>query len=247
MDYADIRLLHGDQGQGKSCTSVALPTDEYYSRLTGVIAPNGQRFRARPLNPYEINAFEDRGLVYNLLKHVCIYRGTSGDESKIISLPNDWIVVSPLKIFANFHFYGIRYAPITGNKIIEYINTDTFNEAWIILDESVEVDKQDTMTREGKMTQKFGAQVAKRDAHLIINSQYLNMIQGRFAMFATTRVQCSYDRDTKIITLDVNEKSPTMQSTSYYAPPYWKFYKRGEIVKVSQDKIDKILSKREGN
>jgi len=240
MDYADIRLLSGEQGAGKSSTSVALPVDDYYEKLTGVVSSYGEYVKARSLNEDEESELESQGIAYDQFKHVRIF-SDDGKESKVVSIPSNFMVVSPVKIFANFTLYGIRYVPIDGARIIEYMNTDLMRDAWVILDESIIVDKQDTMTREGKMTQKFGAQVAKRDVRLIINSQYLNMVQGRYALFATTRVECSYDSNTHRITLDVNKNSPEMVSTSYYAPPYWRFYKRKEVIKVPQGKIDKAL------
>jgi len=242
MDFADIRLLHGDQGQGKSVTSVALPVDDYYANMNAVVSPAGEIINARALNEEEQDELEYRGVAYDQFKHIRIYSGV-GSESKLISLPSNFTVRSPVKVFANFMLYGIRFVPINGARIIEYINDDVlFRDAWVLLDESVDVDRHDTMTKEGKMTGKFGAQVAKRDLHLVINSQYLHMIQGRYTLFATTRVLCAYDTDTKIVTLDVNQNSPMMQSVDYYAPPYFRFYKRGEVIKVSQTKIDKILT-----
>lgn len=245
MDFADIRLLYGDQGQGKSVTSVALPIDEYYEKLTGIVSPQGEYLKARSLNDEEREEIEyrkpDVDLEKEPYKYVRVYSGI-GNESKVVTLPYDFIVVSPVKIFANFTFYGVPYVHIDGVMIIEYMNSDLFRNAWVVLDESVEVDKQDTMTREGKLTQKFGAQVAKRDVHMIINSQQLTMIQSRFALFATTRIGCSYDGNTYMVSLDVNRNSPVMQSFSYYSPPYWKHYRREELVKVSQGKIDRTLA-----
>ena len=244
MDFADIRILHGDQGQGKSVTSVALVVDEYYDKMQSVVSPDGEIFKARALNDDEINWMEEREIFYDNLKHVRIFAGEAKDDrSKVISLPPNWTVLSPLKVFANFMLYGIKFVPINGNRIIEYINDDNFfRDAWCILDESTEVDKHDTMTREGKMSQMFGAQVAKRDLHLIINSQYTNMVQSRYVTFSTTRVLCSCDPDTKIVSLDVNVNSPMMVSTDYYCVPYWRFYKRGEVIKIAQERIDKVLS-----
>ena len=244
MDFADIRTLNGDQGHGKSVTAVALPVDDYYANLNQVVSPEGELFRARALNEDEQYLFEERGLYYDPLRHVRIFAGEAKDDrSKIITLPLNWTVLSPVKIFANFHFYGIKFVLIDAYSLIEYMNEDNFfRDAWVILDESVQVDKQDTMTREGKLTQKFGAQVAKRDLHFVICVQYQHMLQSRMALFATTKVLCSYDSDTGIVSLDVNDNSPMMVSTDYYSIPYRRFYKRGEVIKVSQKKIDQILS-----
>ena len=113
---------------------------------------------------------------------------------------------------------------------------------WVLLSESVLVDKRDTMTSVGKFMVWFGAECRKRHLRMVIDSQYPSMVQSRFHLFATTRVECSYDEDTTIVTLDVNKNSPMMSSTSYVSFPYRRFFKTDEHMNIPQGKIDKALA-----
>ena len=245
MNEADVRIITGEQGAGKSTTAVALVVDDYHDNITGIIHPNGIRLRASTLKEDDLSYVEDKiyikdtSIPYNSHKHIKIY--SPNNESKIIEKPQGFIIESSVKVFANFKFYGIRHMIVDLVTIIENMNTELFRNAWIVLDESFMTDKRDTMTRVGKMMAWFGAQARRRNLHLVIVAQYLNMVQSRFNLFAKTRVICSFDEYTRMIDIDVNESSEVMQSTSFYAPEYWKYFKHDDLVKVPQYRIDKTL------
>ena len=241
MDEADVRLIVGEQGSGKTTTGVALPVDDYYANVDAVISPNGERISAATLTSEEQEELEAGGVIYDPFHHVKIFNDDNS-ESKIIKLPDDFMIASSVKIFSNFTFYGVRYVPADLIRILEYVNSDFMTNAWIIMDESIMTDKRETMTVVGKLMSWFGAQARRRNLHMVVISQYLNMIQSRFNLFAKTRVLCTYDKETRMVNLEVNNKSPVMQSTSYYAPNYWAFFKHDEIVRIPQGKIDKAIA-----
>jgi hypothetical protein len=241
VSQADTRAIFGDQGQGKTCASVAIVVDDCYSKLTGIIKPDtGEYYKARPLNDEEKKSLRAKSVRYNPLKHIRIFSNTD-NSSKIISKPDGWMIDSPVKVFSNFHFYGIRFWYVNAETVIENVNNDTITNAWLVLDEGFLTDKHESMTKVTKVVEKFGAQGRRRKLHTIIIAQYADMIQSRWNRFATTRIQCSYDKFTHTIDLEVNRNSDFMQSTSFYAPNYWKFYRHDEIVKQAQYNVDKVM------
>jgi hypothetical protein len=239
---ADLRAIFGSQGGGKTCLATALVVDDCYANLTGIInLTTGEYRKARPLNEEEARALIKKGVRYHPLKHIRVY-SPDGVSSKIVVKPDGWVIDSPIKVFANYHFYGIRFKYIGIEDIVESINDELLTNAWLCLDESVLTDKQDSMTALVKMVAKFMAQARRRKLHAIIIAQEVNMVASRFIMFSTTRAQCSYDKNTHIIDFEVSKNSDVMQSSSFYAPDYWKFYKHDEIVKQPQSKVNKLLA-----
>ena len=245
-NYADVRMATGDQRSGKSNTLVGFSVDDYYKNLTGIISPNGQVVKAKSIdktiNPEDYNKLITIGLNPNKLKYVRVY---SNDEkqSKLIQIPRNYIVQSPVKIFANFHLFGIKYVPISLEFVLEHMNTDMFNDSWILSDESVMTDARNSMTKMGKIIAAFGATIGKRNATFCIAAQYNEMVERRFRLFATTTINCTYDGDTKYIYLTIRKKGEPEFETSFYAPLYWPFFNTRELISVPQHKIDSAVGK----
>ncbi len=244
--YADIRLLTGDQRSGKSNTLVAFPVGDYYTRLSGIVSPSGEIIKAKSIdktvNPNDYTLLKRAGVAPNKLKYVRVY---SPDEkqSKLIKIPQGYLVQSPVKIFANFHLFGVRYSYISIDDVVKYMNTELFNDSWILSDESAMTDARNSMNATGILIAQFGATIGKRNAKFCLAAQYNEMAERRFRLFATTRIECSYDEDTRYITLVIKKKGELEFTTDYFAPQYWFFFKTQELIAIPQHKIDRALGK----
>lgn len=246
MDYADIRLFFGDQGQGKSITTVACVIDDVYKYVTHIVSPEGEMVKANALNESEQIYLQSPiskgglGIRYNNLKHMRIFND-DGTKSKIVAIPPTYSILSPVKVFANRTFYGIKYMPFDLGQFISYINTPLMTNGWIVLSESVLISKKDTMSHVGRFMEWFGAECRKRHLRMAVDMQYRKMLQSTFHLYATTNVECSYDPETTIVTLDVNDSSPTMASTSYLSYGYRRFFNTDEHMEIPQYRIDKAM------
>lgn len=234
--YADVRIINGDQRQGKSTTDVAFAVDDSFTQLKGLRRADGKSLPAR-----WVNKEERSGLTGSPFRYAVIFGATG--ESKIVEIPIDWTIVTPVKIFANFHLYGVPYVYISLADIIQYINTDLFNNSWILSDESVMTDARNSMDAAGKIMAAFGATIGKRNAHMCLSTQYNEQIERRYRLFHTMRVLCSYEKSTKMITCDMKKRGEPSFSYDYYAPNYWPFFKSEELIPVPQEKIDRALAK----
>ncbi len=242
--YADIRLFTGEQRSGKSNTLVAFPVGDYYTKLDGIISPSGQVIKAKSVyetvTPSDFKLLKRCGLYPNKLKYVRVF-SPDGKQSKLIKIPQGYLVQSPVHIFANFHLYGVRFSYISIDDVIRYMNTEYFNDAWILSDESAMTDARNSMDKAGKLIAQFGATIGKRNAKFCIGAQYNEMAERRFRLFATTRITCSFDEDTRYITLVIKKKGEPEFETDYYAPLYWSFFKTQELIAIPQHKIDRAL------
>lgn len=230
---ADVKLILGDQGSGKTNTGVALAKDDYYQQLIGIQSPGGVLTNARCLDREDKIYLERRGIFPNVFQYVKAF-SDDGKKSKLIKIPKDYQVISPVRIFANFTLCNLRYVPITLADVIQYLNSDFFTNAWILSDESVMTSARNSMTAVGKLVAMLGAQVRKRNLHFCQMSQYNRMIDWQFKAFATTRILCSYDPKTQIITCDIIEAGKPRRSVSYWAPLYWENFDTEEIPQVPE-------------
>ena len=241
--YADVKIITGDQRQGKSTVLVAYPVDDYYNNLNAIVAPNGLRIKAKSVskgvNPADNLLLRRAGIVPSKFKYVRVF---SEDErqSKLITIPKGYFVDSPVKIFANFTLFGISFVKISLDDVIRYKDTPLFNDAWVLSDESAMTDARNSMTKAGILMAQFGATVGKRNAHFCVAAQYLEQIERRFRLFATTTISCTYDEDTQYVTVDVTRRGEKF-TTDFYQPLYRPFYKTQELIASPQHQIDRAL------
>lgn len=240
MDDADIRIIIGDQGGGKTNTGVAIVIDDVCQKATGLTSPEGKTYKARALDENEIEWLEGKGIPYNPHTHFRVW-SLNGQQSKIATKPNNYVIESSERVFSNFTFYGIRFVRVDTMVIIENINNRLLSNGWVVLDESILTDKRDTMTATGKMMAWFSAQSRRRMLRMLIIAQGIDMVQSRFSRFAKTRVLCTYNDKTHKISIDVNQNSKVMKPTDYYAPEYWKYFKHDDIVEVPQYRINRTM------
>jgi hypothetical protein len=234
---AKITLITGSQRSGKSTTGIAYAIDDYYKNLNYIVSPTGERVKARSLNQEEKSLLKNRGVSYNMFNPIV---ALSDDEkqSKIIYIPKGWAVASSVRIFANFHLYGIPFVYTDLAMLIQYLNGDLLKDAWMLSDESVMTSARNSMTKAGKIMQSFGATIGKRNLHFCQMSQYSGMIAQEYKIFATTRIDCTYDKHTHYVTCDIDKNGEPKQSVSFWAPTYWRFFDTNELIKVPQKRID---------
>ena len=242
MTEADVRGIFGAQRTGKTTIAVGFVADDVCENMTRLIFPDGQFCQAQGLKDDEIETLAAKGIQAYKTTHCRIF-SRDKTQSKIIKIPPQSIIDSPVKVFANFHLFGFYYVHLDGLKLLQYINSDLITNGWVLMDESTMTDARDSMTKEGKITAKFGAQVGKRGLHLCTIAQYYEQIERRYRLFKTTTIECiEYDKETHYISCNVKVKDEPQKETEFFAPPYWKFFDTNEIIDVPQHHVDSALA-----
>lgn len=241
QDYADIRLILGEQRSGKSTIGVGFAKDDYYDQLNGIMSPSGNIIKAQSLTSDDKHLLREQGIINEPFKLVKIF-SDDGKHNKIIRIPPNYLVLSSVKIFANFHIFGMKASYISLADIIQYINTPLMTNCWILSDESVMTDARNSMTGAGIIAATLGAQIGKRNIHMCLMSQYLEMVERRYRLFKTMTVQCSYDPDTRYIECDIKRRNEPAFSVSVFAPLYWMNFDTNELIKVPEKKVARAYS-----
>jgi hypothetical protein len=233
--YADIRVILGEQRSGKSTIGVAFAKDDYYEQLSAIQSPSGNLIKAKCLKKEDFDQLRNYKIIPDVFKHVRVF-SDDDKQSKIIWIPKGYQVISPVKIFANFHIFGLRAAFISLADVIQYINSDLMTNCWVLSDESVMNDARNSMDGAGKIAVILGAQVGKRNIHMCLMSQYLEMIERRYRLFRTMTVNCTYEEADKIITCEIKRRDDPVYTVYVYAPRYWVNFDTGELIKVPERK-----------
>jgi hypothetical protein len=220
---ADIRIITGPQGSGKSMTGVAYPVDDYFEKAKAIF-PSGKQYPIVRTFPY----------------YLC-----KTDDERILRLPPDFRargirIESPVKIFANFKLFGIKFVYTDLTMMIQNMNSPLISDAWFLIDESFMIDKRNSMTQIGKIVAQFGATIRKRRLHLLIMVQYKSMAELRLRVFATQTILCEYDKRTGYVTLTISKKGEKRKQTvSYNSIQYRRYYDTYELIPIPEHVIEK--------
>lgn len=229
MTKAEICIIEGEQGSGKTNTAVAKIVDATFANITSVKLIDRIIIKAEPAIPPK------PGVAKLWLPH----QGPTTTKLPVGSCAE----ADSIKVFANFHLYGIKYIYADLATIVGFLNSDLITDGYIIIDESyIGGDARMGMTLMTKVLTWFGSQIRKRGLHLILIAQHGRMIDWRFRLFMTEHILCSYNEKTHMITLTVVERNNKKKRTySYNGSQYWKYYNTNELPQIPEAIIAKTL------
>lgn len=219
FEEAHITLIEADQGQGKSVTAVALVKDAYRNDCVRIYCE-------------EVLKIQCKVKAYNGITRVAriLYKG----KTRHIRIPTSYKLHSPMRIFANYHLFGIPYVYCpTFYHILDWLKQDIINDGWLLIDETyIGIGAHDSMTKFGKEWRKQGFQYRKMMLEVVIITPIASLIEKYLRLTPTRHIMCSYNKYNGEVTLEITEKGvPGKKYVTYDSKPYRKNYKTNERIK----------------
>lgn len=230
MAKANVTIVEAQMGEGKTNTATAILIDRYLSRVKSIISPEGIEL---PVMPYKLDYVK-------LLPPP----GREGEEPVIIKIPDDYIATSKIRLFTNYHLFGVQYVLADPLTMLEYLNTGVIANGIMVIDESyIGGDARRAMNTLGLIYTWFAQQIRKRDLELYLLVQHGRFIDWRFRYIAKQKILTRYNEKTfKIKLLVQNLSKGTEKIVSYYAPTYWKYFDTNELPPIPEKMIVKAAS-----
>lgn len=230
MTYAHATFIEGDQGGGKSVTAVAREVDKTFANITSVKVLDGRVFKATPTNPPQIGKAtiwlpDRKPFVAKLPKHSCA-------------------IADSVKIYANFHFYGIRACYMTLDMIIEFLNDGTITDGDVICDEHyIGGNSHRRMSNLVGTIEQLGFQMRKRHINYTMIAPYRSLVGSGGRVIVTEHIMCTYDEKKCEVTLTIKKKGERKFRTlpPYWEPQYRPYYNTDELISLPQDQIGKAI------
>lgn len=146
-----------------------------------------------------------------------------------------------IKIFTNFHLYGVKYVYCTLADIIEWINSGVIQDGILGIDEAyIAGEARRGSSLMNVLFTQFAQQMRKRNIELFILVQHGRFIDWRFRWIATREITCRYDERTQRIHLIIKDIRKNKEKTvSYDARQYWPHFNTNEIPQMPQKIIQK--------
>ncbi len=228
LSHAPIALIEGEQGSGKSTVAVARIVDHYFKRAVEIY-------------------LEEKGIVAEVLSYNVdsrVARIKQHNIKKSITIPPDYKLYSDLKVFTNFHLYGIRFKYCTLPEILALLQDGTLSNGRLTVDEAyIASNAQETLSAFTKAVSKFSMTARKRHLHMDFLYPHSRMATWITRWAWAEHIMCSYDENRRMITLDIQRKGyPRPKTIRLYAPPYWRYYDTDELFKLTQDQIGRAVA-----
>lgn len=220
MAQANVTIIEAQMGEGKTNTATALVVDDYYSNLYAVKSP-------------------ESGKLYTVKPHS--HQSFWLPDGRLIKRPTSWETFSTSRIFANYHLFGMKYVYVDMNTMVELLNRNVISGGKLVLDEAyITGDARRNSTAMTVIATWFGQQMRKRDVELFLLVQHGRFIDWRFRYIAKRKILTSYNENTKMIRLLVqNLNRGSEKIVSYYAPQYWPYFDTNELPEIPTRVIEK--------
>ncbi len=215
---AHVTIIEGAQGDGKSCTATARVRDAYDKDCVRVFCQKVMRIRC------EVKSYDRKSRIAKIK-----YDG----GLKKLRIPENYKLHSPMRIFCNFHLYGIPfvYCP-SFNHILDWLKRGIIIDGWLVVDEAyVGMNARASMQALGKELEKQYFQFRKMQLNVIIVTPMARLIDWTMRTIPTERIHCTYNSKTRKITLTIKKKGiPGEHKFDYDSTPYRVNYRTNERI-----------------
>ena len=234
LAFAPITLVEGEQGSGKSNLCVSEAVDVTFANATSIKLADGQEFKCSPV-------LDDSG--YPIIGRVKVHLRT---KDIIVKCPaGSCVTAEDIRIYSNFHFYGIRAVYFTTAQIIEHLNNGDLRYGYLYMDEHY----KDANARESgsvvvKTIVKLNNQMRKKHLYLSYITPFARQLDWQERASVRKRYMCKeYNPDTHIITYDVQEKGKKGWRTKQYdGSIYFPYYYTDEHFAMGDNAIGKAIA-----
>lgn len=220
FEEAHITMIEGDQGKGKSGTGTGLVVDAY--DIDCVRVWQEETFGMS----YEVKSFDRDTRIARIIKN---------GEIKHIRIPDSYKLWTPMKVFSNFHLWGIRYVYCPSFwHILDWLKKDIIVDGWLLLDEAyIGVSAHESMTKFGKEWRKSGFQYRKMRLEVVIITPVAKLIEKYLRLTPTRHILCKEaNQKTGLITIEITEKGvPGKKEITYDSRRYRRNYNTNERIK----------------
>lgn len=215
---AHVTIIEGEQGGGKSITATARVVDAYYVDCVRVYCEEVLKISCI------VKSYDRRNRIARIR-----YKGSL----KLLRIPSNYKLHSPMRIFCNFHLFGIPYIFCPSfNHTLAWLKQGIIVNAWLIVDEAyVGMNARASMQALGKELEKQYFQFRKMLLNVIIVTPMARLIDWTMRTIPTERIHCTYNTKNRKVTLAIRKKGiQGERKFDYDSTQYRKNYRTNERI-----------------
>lgn len=222
-------------GGGKTNTVTGLIVDDLFAGITSIKAPSW----------IDENNIIHEGKTYPCVAHSMDIQGMlvrlQCEDERIVRIPSDFQINTPVKIFANYHLYGIPYVYASFKEVLNFINTDMMiNSKWVIDEGWLGAEARRGGSALSVLITEYAQLMRKMGIDLYWITQHARFLDWRIRYIAKRKILTKYNKETKMTRLLIQDLvKGTEKVIHYYAPIYWRYYDTNEVPPMPQAMIQK--------
>ncbi len=215
---ARVCLVEGEQGGGKSTFAVARIRDSLDKDCVRIYCEDVLHIRC------DVKNYDRRHRVAKI-KH--------NGRLKLIRIPSNYKLHSPMKIFSNIHLYGIEYRFCPSfEHIMQWLKQNIMVDGWLLVDEAyLGMNARACMTALGKELESQYFQLRKMRLNVIIVTPMARLIDWTMRTIPTEHVHCTYNAKTHKVTAAIRKKGMKGErKVDFDARQYWPNFRTNERI-----------------
>lgn len=216
-------LVEAPMGGGKTNSVSGLITDDCFAGIYSIESPSGMIY---PCSPYTILSDPN----YPQTLGDMIVRLQCEDE-RLVKIPPDFKINTSVKIFANYHLYGLPYVYADFKTVLGLMNTDTMKGCkWVIDEGWLGADARKGMSPLTILITQYAQLMRKMEIDLYWITQHARFLDWRIRYIAKRKILTKYNKETNICRLLIQDLvKGTEKVGHYYGPIYWRYYDTNEV------------------
>ncbi|KKN79349.1 hypothetical protein LCGC14_0341310 [marine sediment metagenome] len=214
---AKVRIIEGEQGSGKSITGVAKIVDAYHYDCVRI-------FCAEHNIRCIVKAYDPKTMIVKIKQN---------GNLKLFKIPSYYKLHSPMRIFCNFHLYGIPYVYCNSFKqILGWLKQGIINNGKLVIDEYyIGANARESMSALGRELEKQSFQYRKMQLEVTFITPMARLIDWTARIIPTERIACEYDEKTGYVTLTIKKKGRKgSREVTFDSKPYRRYYWTNERI-----------------
>ena len=214
-----VTLIVGAQRSGKSNTATARVVD----------ASNKAAVSKFLKDEYGMSNVQVKG--YDTSSRIAKLK--IGNKVVFIKIPESYKLKSPLRVFCNYHLFGIPYIYCPSFRfILDGLKSGLICDGYLIMDEYyIGGYNRESLSSLPRALAQQSNQYAKGMLRVIMIAPLANQLDWTARLAPTETIETTFNKYTKEVTCHIKKKGVDGQKIiTYYAPKYWKNYWTNERI-----------------
>lgn len=218
-------LVEAPMGGGKTNTVTGLIVDDLFAAITSIVSPAGKIY------PCVAHSMDVEGMIVRL----------QCEDERLVRIPPDFEINSPVKIFANYHLYGIPYVYASFKEVLSFMNSDMMlNSKWVIDEGWLGAEARRGGSALSVIITEYAQLMRKMGIDLYWITQHARFLDWRIRYIAKRKILTKFNKETQQCRLLIQDLiKGTEKVVHYYAPIYWRYYNTNEVPPMPQAMIQK--------